>query len=134
MTIDEAEMELVKFLEDKVGNIGNLEWNNINLVEFGMLKDAESLEQQITDDYLLQEEEIYYHRAMEYLSKEDPTLEESLSIAEEFGTQTKDLNSCLLASFLATRRNEEEFSENFDRDAIQEKIDELNAQIEGEDE
>lgn len=150
MTIDEAEMELVKFLEDKVGNIGYMvpdkvdetktreielfSWDEVNLVEFGMLRDADSIREQIYGDGLLHREFTYFWNAIEYLAKEDPSLTESFEIAKEYGHTMEILNSCLLAELHAQRKYEEEFSEIFNTDAIQEKIDELNAQIEGEDE
>lgn len=43
---------------------------------------------------------IYYSRAIDFLAKHDASLQESLAIADEYGYQTKDLNSELLASLL----------------------------------
>ena len=47
-----------------------------------------------------QTEIIYYSRAIEYLSENDPSLTESLAIALEFGYGPEDLNSERLASLL----------------------------------
>lgn len=47
-----------------------------------------------------QEEIIYYSNAMEYLSKEDASLSQSLEIASDLGYTTENLNSELLATLL----------------------------------
>ncbi len=58
---------------------------------------------------------IYYHKAMKYLQENDPSLTESLNIANELGYKICDLNSELLASLLASQQAEEEFSEYEDK-------------------
>ena len=62
---------------------------------------------------------IYYARAMEYLKENDPSLQESLEIANEFGFSLDSLNSETLASLLASRNAEEQFFE------LQSEIDEF---------
>ena len=57
---------------------------------------------------------IYYRNAMEYLSKNDPSLYESLEYADELGFQLSDLNSERLASIHASREAEEEFNDQID--------------------
>tara|TARA_R110000803_G_scaffold61111_1_gene120812 strand:+ start:681 stop:1043 length:363 start_codon:yes stop_codon:yes gene_type:complete len=52
---------------------------------------------------------IYYSRAMEYLTQNDTSLTESLELASEYGYETKNLNSELLASILASENAREEF-------------------------
>ena len=52
---------------------------------------------------------IYYANAIEYLSKNDPSLQESLSIASELGFTTENLNSELLASLLASQEVRNDF-------------------------
>ena len=54
---------------------------------------------------------IYYHKAMKYLQENDPSLTESLNIANELGyfINSSNLNSELLASLLASQYAEEEF-------------------------
>ena len=44
---------------------------------------------------------------MEYLKENDPSLSESLEIAAELGYDFKNLNSEILASLLASRKEEE---------------------------
>ena len=52
---------------------------------------------------------IYYSRAMNYLSENDPSLQISLGIAHELGFNVDGLNSELLASLLASELVREEF-------------------------
>jgi len=54
---------------------------------------------------------IYYSAAIEYLSENDPSLQESMSIASEMGFTTENLNSELLASLLASQNCREEWQE-----------------------
>ena len=54
-------------------------------------------------------EVIYYTTAMEYLMERDPSLRESLEIAEEYGYTADNINSELLASLLASKECREEF-------------------------
>ena len=61
---------------------------------------------------------IYYANAMEYLTQNDTSLTESLELASEYGYETNNLNSELLASILASENAREEFYEL--RDKIEE--------------
>lgn len=54
---------------------------------------------------------IYYDRAMEYLSENDRSLNESLEIANEMGYTPDNLNSEILASLLASRIERDKFYE-----------------------
>jgi hypothetical protein len=54
-------------------------------------------------------EVIYYTTAMEYLMARDPSLRESIGIAEEYGYTLKNVTSEELASLLASRECREEF-------------------------
>ena len=51
-------------------------------------------------DAIMEENVIYYYQAMEYLSREDASLSQSLEIASEYGYTTENLNSELLATLL----------------------------------
>ena len=66
---------------------------------------------------------IYYNRAIEYLSENDPSLQESMEIAHEVGFGVDNLNSEVLASLLASQNVRVEF-DNL-RDEIDEFFDEL---------
>ena len=48
---------------------------------------------------------------MEYLKEHDNSLNESLEIASEYGYNTENLNSELLASLLASRNKQQDFNE-----------------------
>ena len=54
---------------------------------------------------------IYYKDAMDYLSKNDSSLRDSLNLAIELGWSIENLNSEVLASFLASRNSMDEFLE-----------------------
>ena len=62
-------------------------------------------------------EVIYYQNAIEYLAKNDPSLSESLGLADELGYEIKNLNSEILASLLASQESREQFN------ALQSEID-----------
>ena len=57
---------------------------------------------------------IYYYNAMEYLSENDGSLQESMGIAEEMGYDLGSINSELLASLLASQKASESFEFNFE--------------------
>ena len=57
---------------------------------------------------------IYYRKAIEYLSKYDPSLYESLEYADELGYQLTDLNSETLASIHASHEAQAEFDDQID--------------------
>lgn len=69
------------------------------------------IEDRIRDNGGFDVEIIYYTKAIEYLSNEDPSLQESLEIAYECGYTTDNLDSELLASLLASTRLAEAFCE-----------------------
>ena len=56
------------------------------------------------------EEIVYYHKAMEYLIKEDASLNESLEIASSMGCDIQNLNSELLATIHYQQTLTEELS------------------------
>lgn len=55
----------------------------------------EALEEQVNEI-----EVIYYHNAIEYLSENDPSLQESLGLAGDLGYTVENINSELLATLL----------------------------------
>tara|TARA_R110000744_G_scaffold51020_1_gene110090 strand:- start:54 stop:383 length:330 start_codon:yes stop_codon:yes gene_type:complete len=71
------------------------------------------------NDAIMQEEIIYYHKAIKYLMKEDASLSDSLDIASEYGYTTEQLNSELLATLLYQQRLTEQWYE------IEEQVKEL---------
>lgn len=54
---------------------------------------------------------IYYATAMEYLSKNDPSLQESMALASDLGYEASNINSELLASLLASQQVREDFTD-----------------------
>jgi intracellular sulfur oxidation DsrE/DsrF family protein len=52
---------------------------------------------------------IYYSEAIKYLMEHDPSLRESMEIASEYGFETENINSELLASLLASQKVREDF-------------------------
>ena len=66
---------------------------------------------------------IYYSNAIKYLQENDPSLMEALEIAAEYGYETKNLNSELLASLLKSQNVRDEFLEF--RDEINDFFQEL---------
>lgn len=56
-------------------------------------------------------EVIYYSNAIKYLQENDPSLNESLEIAAEYGYDLKNLNSEILASLLKSQNVRDEFFE-----------------------
>ena len=56
-------------------------------------------------------EVIYYSNAIKYLQENDPSLNESLEIAAQYGYELKDVNSEILASLLKSQNVRNEFIE-----------------------
>jgi hypothetical protein len=75
------------------------------------MEDFDDLVDILRQDGAFDIEIIYYHKAMKYLQENDPSLLDSLNLANEFGYSTNDLNSELLASLLASENAVEEFYE-----------------------
>ena len=77
------------------------------------IEDFFDLMELLRDDGAFNIDIIYYHKAMKYLQENDPSLTESLNIANELGysINSSNLNSELLASLLASQKAEEELYE-----------------------
>ena len=90
-----------------------LDENNLNIdiqYLYDENEDFDELEEKVFQ-YINEEEIIYYHKAMDYLSKEDSSLSESLEIASEYGYTTENLNSELLATLLFQKNLLEQWGE-----------------------
>lgn len=92
-------------------------------IQDNILEDVEELNTILGDNNAFDCEVIYFSVAIEYLSENDPSLNESLSIASEFGYTPENLNSEILASLLKSQNLREEFSEV--EEEIEEFIEEL---------
>ena len=69
----------------------------------------DSICQMIEDCNGFDVEIIYYAKAIEYLAENDPSLRESLEIANDMGFTAESLNSEILASLLASQNARSEF-------------------------
>ena len=84
----------------------------------------------IQDNNGFDQEVIYYASAIKYLAENDPSLQESLEIASNFGFDPKNLSSEILASLLKTQNVTEEFYEL--RDEVNSFFSELYDELEDE--
>ena len=96
----EAIREVVERLEGDIEASTNLDAIRDEILEAGTAEDVVSvIGNHLRDLGLLDEEVIYYNVAMAFLSENDPSLNDSLTIAEDYGYEgCSGLNSELLAS------------------------------------
>ena len=105
-----------------IDNLYVMDYVNIDEIDFS---DAyQSIYEMIDDNGGFNVEIIYYSNAIDYLSKNDPSLHESLQLAADFGFNLTDLNSEVLASLLASENCRNDFSKLSDE--IDEFFNELN--------
>jgi hypothetical protein len=86
---------------------------DIDIVYYCSTEDIESsndIYEAIEENGGFDGEVIYYFNAIKYLSENDPSLNQSMSIAYEYGYKTKDINSELLASLLYSQDLREQYS------------------------
>lgn len=79
-----------------------------------MLEDASDLDElrEKASDYIREScEIIYYHKAIDYLKEHDPSLRESLDLAQDMGFEAKNLNSETLATLLYQQKLEQALGE-----------------------
>jgi hypothetical protein len=85
-----------------------------NSLDINYLIDSEhnNLEEftEFLNDYIREHEIIYYSEAINFLRESDPSLRESLEIAEQLGYSPKNLNSEILATLLIQSYMDEEAS------------------------
>tara|TARA_R110000823_G_C15902343_1_gene497047 strand:- start:191 stop:568 length:378 start_codon:yes stop_codon:yes gene_type:complete len=75
------------------------------------INNFDDLEELLQNNYALDVEIIYYHKAIKYLSENDPSLCDSIALACELGCNMEKLNSEFLASILATENLRVQFNE-----------------------
>jgi DNA repair exonuclease SbcCD ATPase subunit len=80
-------------------------------VDLDNVTDYNSLYDEIENSRGFDIDIIYYSSAMEYLSNNDPSLNESMALASDMGFTPENLNSETLASLLASQNVREEFAE-----------------------
>ena len=91
-----------------IENLYVMDYVNIDEIDFS---DAyQSIYEMIDDNGGFNVEIIYYSNAIDYLSKNDPSLHESLQLAADFGFNLTDLSSEVLASLLASEKCRDDFS------------------------
>jgi nitric oxide synthase oxygenase domain/subunit len=95
-------------IEEFLKNL-NTEVNILDFVDTETVNSFDDIRDQIEDNDGFNIEIIYYANAIEYLSNNDPSFKESLSIAEEMGFTPGNLNSEILASLLASQNARNEF-------------------------
>ena len=109
--------DLIKLFEDYAEDIdinSILHYNDINDIN-----DSDDLYETIQDAGGFEIDIIYYYKAMEYLSNNDNSLYESVTIASEMGISTENINSELLASLHASQKARDDFY------SITDEIDEI---------
>ena len=107
--------QLQEFINEKSKEydfIDNIDLDDIHddiADEDGVLFDADEVINSIellNEDRQITDEEIIYHwNAIDFLAKEDPSLQESIELAADLGFGIKDLNSETLASLLSSNIN-----------------------------
>ena len=108
---------------DKIIDIND---NLINYVDIEAIDENDaftSIYEMIEENDGFNCEVIYYSSAIKYLQENDPSLQESLEIASDYGFETKNLNSEVLASLLKSQNVRCEFLEL--RDEINEFFESL---------
>ena len=83
--------------------------NNIELQDIDPENVFDSIYTAIDENNGFDIEIIYYSNAMEYLTRHDNSLMESIEIALDYGYELKNINSELLASLLASQNSREQF-------------------------
>ena len=97
----------------KLERLKEIQINNLDITYY--IQDIEDvnnfddLYELLDDNRAFEVEIIYYSEAIKYLQEHDPSLRESMEIAGEYGFETKNINSELLASLLASQKVMEDF-------------------------
>ena len=81
----------------------------VNVEDINIDNAYNSIQEKIDDNNGFDIEIIYYSKAIEYLSENDPSLKESLEIASDYGFELKNLDSEKLASLLASQNARDNF-------------------------
>lgn len=115
-TMENTTLEAIKAIitkEEKDYDFNDFITNYVkdeDLKECETIEDIRKLLEKANEDYEITETEvIYFNNAIEYLQENDPSLCESLEIANEYGYTTDKLNSEILASLLLSRNNQEDY-------------------------
>ena len=85
--------------------------NYVDIDNIDPVNPFESIFEMIEESNGFDIEILYYSNAMNYLSENDPSLQESLEIASDYGFDVQSLNSEILASLLASKLVRDEFND-----------------------
>ena len=88
-----------------------LDFDIEDYVEIKDIEDYDQLYEDLLHSGAFDQEVIYYSNAIEYLRDNDNSLQYSMELASDYGYETKDINSELLASLLKSQICREEFAE-----------------------
>jgi len=92
----------------EIESLDVMDYVNIDDIDFSNA--YQSIYEMIDDEGGFNVDIIYYSNAIDYLAKNDPSLDESLELADEFGFELSKLNSEVLASLLASEKCRDDFS------------------------
>lgn len=93
--------QISKFIKDNYKGRTDLQY----FLNEDIYESIDEIRSEVEDN--LNVEIIYYWNAIEYLMENDPSLNESMRIADEFGYTPENLNSEVLASLLASENERE---------------------------
>lgn len=110
-TLNEQQTQKIVDFFTEIENDTKIEiLSNIELKDIDLEKPFDSIYTSIDDNNGFEIEIIYYSNAMEYLTRNDNSLRESIEIALNYGYELKNINSELLASLLASQNSREQFN------------------------
>lgn len=115
-TLNETQTQKIVDFLTEIENDTKIEiLSYINLQDIDLEKPFYSIYEAIDENNGFDIEIIYYSKAMEYLTRNDTSLSESIEIALDYGYELKNINSELLASLLASQNSREQFN-NYEND------------------
>ena len=118
--------KIENFLRELDTEIDVLNYVDIDSIDFEIAYD--SIYNMICDNNGFDIEIVYYSKSMKYLMENDPSLQESLNIADELGFDVQSLNSEILASLLISENVKNEFYQ------LEDEINEFFEELEEEEE
>lgn len=111
-TLNETQTQKIVDFFTEIENDTKIEiLSNIELKDIDLENPFESIYEAIDENNGFDIEIIYYSNAMEYLTRNDTSLSESIEIAVDYGYELKNINSELLASLLASQNSREQFNQ-----------------------
>jgi len=110
-TLNETQTQKIVDFLTEIENDTKIEiLSYINLQNIDLENAFDSISEAIDENNGFEIEIIYYSNAMEYLTRNDNSLRESIEIALDYGYELKNINSELLASLLASQNSREQFN------------------------